>query len=277
MRLPYSVIEKLNNLTNCEMTLYLWLCERQNNRGVVYGVRMADLKNHMSKQSFYNALNGLQSKQLIYTLYHKSEHDYDIGLFMKHDYEECKQGYINLNNQIFQSDDFKKLNSREKYLMISLYAKTSVNISSSGTKAIHRKNKNEFYKKYTTILNRSKRRIREYLHDLRKFFNINIHKEMYYIGRNRNTYSLDKKEDKNGKLKHRIHNVKAMTKRYGIKGATDKFIEDVVKLYKNYIKMFDEFKLDRAIAKAIEAHSKDNNKTASAARVHQYLRKELAL
>ena len=67
--------------------------------------------------------------------------------------------------------------------------------------------KDTFYEKYSKLLNRSKRRIIEYMHSLKKFFNINIklrkrtrkHQEEtvkeYKIGRNRNTYSLDVKED----------------------------------------------------------------------------------
>lgn len=65
MRLPIKLIEKLNNLTNCEMNMYLWLCENQNDNGAVSGVRPSDFLDMMSKQSFYNALNGLNDKGLI--------------------------------------------------------------------------------------------------------------------------------------------------------------------------------------------------------------------
>ena len=36
MRLPIKLIEKLNNLTNCEMNMYLWLCENQNDNGAEF-------------------------------------------------------------------------------------------------------------------------------------------------------------------------------------------------------------------------------------------------
>lgn len=279
MRLPYYIIPKLNNLTNCEMTLYLWLCERQNNLGVVKGVTVGELKPIMSKQSFYNAVKGLYNKELIYKNHHKDTHDYDIGLWQKRDVDEGEKGYINLHNQLFQSEDFKKLNSKEKYLLFCFYKQTSVTISSSGSKAVRKIDKKEFYDKYIEILQRTERRIREYLHSLKKFFNISWRKEennkIYYIGRNRNTYRLDKKMPGTGVSIHRKYYIKSMIRRYQLKGIKDKFISDVVKLYRNYIKNFSEYEIDRCMEKAIAQHAKDNNQTASAARVHTFLREEL--
>ena len=49
MKLPVWILkqEKLNNLTNCEMNMYLWLLERQNDMGLVRGVRVSDFKDIM--------------------------------------------------------------------------------------------------------------------------------------------------------------------------------------------------------------------------------------
>ena len=290
MRLPIKLIEKLNNLTNCEMNMYLWLCENQNDNGAVSGVRPSDFLDMMSKQSFYNALNGLNDKGLIRLGLRKKRHEYKISLNeVTIVGDEWKEGYINLNKKLFQCEDFKKLKSREKYLMLLFYVKTSVAVTPSGTKAVHSMEKDTFYEKYSKLLNRSKRRIMEYMHSLKKFFNINIklrkrtrkHQEEtvkeYKIGRNRNTYSLDVKEDKNGRVKHRKQHVKAMVRKYNLKGVTEEFINDVIGLYKNHIKNYTEARIDRAMEWAIRTHSKENNITASAARINQLLKQRIEM
>lgn len=290
MRLPIKLIEKLNNLTNCEMNMYLWLCENQNDNGAVSGIRPSDFLDIMSKQSFYNALNGLNDKGLIRLGLRKKRHEYKISLNeVTIVGDEWKEGYINLNKKLFQCEDFKKLKSREKYLMLLFYVKTSVAVTPSGTKAVHSIEKDTFYEKYSKLLNRSKRRIMEYMHSLKKFFNINIklrkrtrkHQEEtvkeYKIGRNRNTYSLDVKEDKNGRVKHRRQHVMAMVRKYNLKGVTEEFINDVIGLYKNHIKNYTEARIDRAMEWAIRTHSKENNITASAARINQLLKQRIEM
>lgn len=290
MRLPIKLIEKLNNLTNCEMNMYLWLCENQNDNGAVSGVRPSDFLDIMSKQSFYNALNGLNDKGLIRLGLRKKRHEYKISLNeVTIVGDEWKEGYINLNKKLFQCEDFKKLKSREKYLMLLFYVKTSVAVTPSGTKAVHSIEKDTFYEKYSKLLNRSKRRIMEYMHSLKKFFNINIklrkrtrkHQEEtvkeYKIGRNRNTYSLDVKEDKNGRVKHRRQHVMAMVRKYNLKGVTEEFINDVIGLYKNHVKNYTEARIDRAMEWAIRTHSKENNITASAARINQLLKQRIEM
>lgn len=290
MRLPIKLIEKLNNLTNCEMNMYLWLCENQNDNGAVSGIRPSDFLDIMSKQSFYNALKGLTDKGLIRLGLRKKRHEYKISLNeVTIVGDEWKEGYINLNKKLFQCEDFKKLKSREKYLMLLFYVKTSVAVTPSGTKAVHSMEKDTFYEKYSKLLNRSKRRIMEYMHSLKKFFNINIklrkrtrkHQEEtvkeYKIGRNRNTYSLDVKEDKNGRVKHRRQHVMAMVRKYNLKGVTEEFINDVIGLYKNHIKNYTEARIDRAMEWAIRTHSKENNITASAARINQLLKQRIEM
>ena len=162
------------------MKLILWLLERKNIQGVVYGVRAGLFKGIMAKQSFYNALQGLTDKKLIYAKHNKNEGDYDIvinGCSDENCYDEKgKAHYINFNREIFKSEEFQKLTSKAKYMMLNMYMKTSVKINSSGTRATHDKYMNEFYEKYQNEMKRTKRRIREYLHDIKQFFNVTIKK-----------------------------------------------------------------------------------------------------
>ena len=281
MRLPICVLEKLNNLTNCEMNMYLWLVERQTTKGMVIGVSLSDFRKTMSKQSFYNSLRGLKAKGLIYVQHCKKTHDYNIGLMFDDKYYidnstyNREEKYINLNNKLFKSEKFKNLSSREKYMMLILYYRTTVTINAAGSKAVHKKKVEDFYDYFTKLFGRSKRRVREYLHNLKAFFNVTISGANYFIGRNRTTYALDKKDIKNGKSTGRKHFVMAMAKRHKLKGVTAKFVEDVANLYRNYIGAYDEYRIDFRLERAIKAHASDNNKTASAARINQLLKKEI--
>lgn len=144
MKLPVWILkqEKLNNLTNCEMNMYLWLLERQNDMGLVRGVRVSDFKDIMSKQSFYNAINGLKDKELINFLHHKNFNDYDVNLMLQNEEshkesEKFDEKYINLNKKIFQCSEFKKMSSREKAMMLLLYYRTSVKINANGSILTH--------------------------------------------------------------------------------------------------------------------------------------------
>ena len=67
-----------------------------------------------------------------------------------------------------------------------------------------------------------------------------------------------------------------LAKRHKLKGVTDKFVDDVAGLFRNYIGSNNETKLEAYLNDAFKVHAKDNNKIASAARVHQLLRKKLS-
>ncbi len=281
MKIPFTFIPKLNNLTNCEMKLIFWLLERKNARGVVFGVRVGLFKQMMAKQSFYNALQGLIDKGLIYTCHHKNTGDYDILIYDCSDKncidENGKACYINLNREIFRSDAFQELTSKAKYMMLNLYHKTSIKINSSGVRATHEKYMNEFYKKYGSEMKRTKRRIREYLHDIKQFFNVNLKKGfkgwIYVIGRTRLTYSLDKKMSNVATKERRKHFVQTIFNRYKLK-ASDNAINDVAHLFITY-KPDNETMFEKQLERAIITHARDKNKEVSPARIHELLRNEL--
>ena len=239
--IPFTFIDKLNNLTNCEMDMILWLLERKNSQGLVGGVRVSMFKEMMAKQSFYNALDGLQNKEIINVKHNKNTGDHDIFIYGCSD-DDCvdesgKARYINLNRELFKSAAFKNLTSRAKYMVLDFYVKTSVKINASGTKATHEKYMNEFYEKYINDMKRTKRRIRQYLHNLKEFFNITLKKGKsgwkYIIGRAKMMYALDKKTADVATKQRRKHFVQAMFGRYRLK-ATDNAINDVAALYITY-------------------------------------------
>lgn len=289
MKIPFTFIPKLKNLTNCEMKMILWLLERKNALGVVHGVRVGDFKQIMVKQSFYNALKGLSDKEIIHAKHNISLGDYDVVILGCSDNtcigKDGKERYINLNRKLFKDEKFEILTSKEKYMLLDLYAKTSVSITDSGTKATHEKFTDKFYEKYSSEMKRSKRRIREYLHNLKEFFNINLRRSkqkgkdkkwIYVIGRNNTTYKLDIKTSDVVTKERRKHFVQHMFKRHKLREFTDKVVSDVAQLFITY-KPDNENIFERQLERAITAHAKDKNKEVNPARIHELLRIELGL
>lgn len=133
MRIKYSKLPMLRNLTNKEMDFFLYIARYQDLAGNVPGVHNQDVCKHtgMCKQSFYTVLRSLQKKGIIE--YRKcSEIDYDIHI-VDNDFSydgAFQEGYINLHRKVFHRERFKKLKANEKYLLFELLKRTHENRSS---------------------------------------------------------------------------------------------------------------------------------------------------
>ena len=133
MRIKYSKLPMLRNLTNKEMDFFLYIARYQDLAGNVPGVHNQDVCKHtgMCKQSFYTVLRSLQKKGIIE--YRKcSEIDYDIHI-VDNDFSydgAFQEGYINLHREVFHLERFKKLKANEKYLLFELLKRTHENRSS---------------------------------------------------------------------------------------------------------------------------------------------------
>ena len=79
MRIKYSLINKLNTLKSTEFTLFLYLAKYQQLNGLVQGVHNQTVcqETGMCKQSFYNALRGLEKKNII-SVTKASDIDYNV-------------------------------------------------------------------------------------------------------------------------------------------------------------------------------------------------------
>lgn len=133
MRIKYSMLPKLQNLTNREMDFLLYIARYQDLAGNVPGVHNKDVCKHtgMCKQSFYTVMRSLEEKKIIKSV-KRSEIDYDI-LILDNDFSYTgafQEGYVNLHRQIFHQKQFKTLKSNEKYLLMELLKRTHENSSS---------------------------------------------------------------------------------------------------------------------------------------------------
>lgn len=178
MRIKYSMLPKLQNLTNREMDFLLYIARYQDLAGNVPGVHNKDVCKHtgMCKQSFYTVMRSLEEKKIIKSV-KRSEIDYDI-LILDNDFSYTgafQEGYVNLHRQIFHQKQFKTLKSNEKYLLMELLKRTHENSSSFQIRT------KKLYEVFTKLLGVTERVIRYYLRSLRKFFSIGIKKGKYYI------------------------------------------------------------------------------------------------
>lgn len=194
MKIKYTIIAKLNHLSAKEMDLFFYLCRRMDQRtGYVEGVYYRHVMKHtgMCKQSFYNALRGLEEKAII-TVEKLSEVDYNVLILDNHfpNDAERRKGYVKLNRKAFHSKAFSELKAHEKYMLLEFLKRTHENGHS------FKINTENLYKNFKELLGVSKRVIQGYLHNLRKFFSIGIKDGKYYI-----TYlhSVFRDESKNGK------------------------------------------------------------------------------
>ena len=121
MQIKYRILNKLPNLTNTEMDLFLYIAKIQNIYGIAYGVHHKAACDHtgMCKQSFYTALRSLERKGII-SISRRSEIDYDVTI-LDNDFSydgAFKEGYVNLHMKDFEEEAFKKLKAREKYMLM---------------------------------------------------------------------------------------------------------------------------------------------------------------
>ena len=123
MRIKYSLIEKLKNLTATEMDLFLYIAKYQRLNGFVSGVHNQDVcrATGMCKQSFYSAMRGLERKGIV-RVSRSSDIDYDL-LILGNDFtgenafKAGCEGYIDLSRTVFHRKQFKKLKAKEKWFV----------------------------------------------------------------------------------------------------------------------------------------------------------------
>lgn len=278
MRIKYSLLDRIKNLTSTELDFLLYIARKQDLRGCVVGVHNQDVCRNtgMCKQSFYTAMRGLEKKGVIRT-FKASEIDYDITI-LDNDFSydgAFNEGYINLQRSVFRQKHFKKLKAKEKWMLMYFLHITHENSSSYriGTKT--------FYDKFTKLLRVSGRVIRSYLHNLRRFFSIGIVKGKYFI-----TYrhSVFKAKDEIGTERCCHENfVAAAARRNRIREVTYQSIRDTAELVKQYrqdaaVRGYDIFEILRiCIRESVKDKERPKDRKLQDKYIHKLVRKTLAL
>ena len=177
MKIKYSLLDKLNSLTNKEVDFILYVARYQDDYGCIRGMYYRDVcKNaDMCKQTFYDTLRSLQAQGII--TYSRVNQDYDITI-LDNDFSypgAYHEGYINVSRQVFHTRRFHELKAKEKLLLLHFMKITH---SASGSYQI---GTGKLYTKYMQLLGVTKRVLRGYLHSLKKFFAIGIKDGKYFI------------------------------------------------------------------------------------------------
>ena len=280
MRIKYSIIDKLKNLTSTEMDLFLYIAKYQRLNGFVAGVHNQNVckATGMCKQSFYTAMRGLERKEIV-KISRTSDIDYDF-LILGNDFtgddafKAGCEGYIDLSRSIFHKKQFKQLKAKEKWLLLYFLHCTHDNSSS------YRIGTGNFYKKFCTLLGVTKRMVRSYLHSLRAFFSVGIVKGIYYITFKKSVFN--QKQGEQEKQEHEFF-ASALLRRNKIRKYNQEALAETAKLIKQYrgiahdsgYNIFDV--LEKAVRESIPDESKPKDRKLSYKYVHKLVRKTLAL
>lgn len=280
MRIKYSLIDKLKNLTSTEMDLFLYIAKYQRLNGFVAGVHNQNVckATGMCKQSFYTAMRGLERKEIV-KISRTSDIDYDF-LILGNDFtgddafKAGCEGYIDLSRSIFHKKQFQQLKAKEKWLLLYFLHCTHDNSSS------YRIGTGNFYKKFCTLLGVTKRMVRSYLHSLRAFFSVGIVKGIYYITYKRSVFN--QKQGEQEKQEHEFF-ASALLRRNKIRKYNQEALAETAKLIKQYrgiahdsgYNIFDV--LEKAVRESIPDESKPKDRKLSYKYVHKLVRKTLAL
>lgn len=151
MKLGYNVViklkEKAKELNNGAVRLLVFLATRADDTGLAEGIYYKDFchRTGMCNQSFYNSKNKLIELGFIKE-FKNDNRDIDILLLNNvfQTKEDYKKGYVNLNIELFQSEDFWNLTDNAMIMCLDFVKNSFAALNGS-----YRKNKADMYKKIT--------------------------------------------------------------------------------------------------------------------------------
>lgn len=194
-KLKNAILDKFieARLTDAELEVLLYLAHRQSEQGTVIAYyRSVCEALGIAHQTFYNALSGLRDKGII--CYQKKDYtDLDI-LILDNDCSDiqktAKEGYLNINEEMFCCRAFRKLKVNEKLMAMYLYK-----VAKSGGRS-YRIGVWNLYSKFQQMFGVGKRTIQRYLTSLRSLFHIGIRDGKYWITPRKTVSEGEKRTDK---------------------------------------------------------------------------------
>ena len=214
-------------LTTKEIDFLIYVSRFQDESGKVYGVHYKELCDavHMSHQEFYNAKESLADKGFIRCeKSHRTDHD--ITIIDNYDADCRRDGYVNTNHNIFYQEDFFRMKAGTKLLAMEM-----MKITYAG-KGYYEIGVKYFYEKYDHLFGVSKRVMRSYLMELKKFFSVGIKDKKYYIEPRKRIYRKVQEQTEADRM--REHLADAVLRRNRIEGADKKEKEDFKELFSQY-------------------------------------------
>jgi hypothetical protein len=179
MKIRYSLLDRLIELTTKEMDIVLYVAIHQDDQGRLLDTYYRDICNayHMCGQSFYSSLSALQDKGIV--VYERKNQIFSIKL-LDNDFSSEKsyqEGYIDLSDNIYRSCEFNYLTAKEKVLFFHLMKQTDMNSK-------YQIQIEMFFEEYSKLLHIQERTLKNYLYSMHTFYDICTKKKKIYISWN---------------------------------------------------------------------------------------------
>lgn len=275
-----------NHGTSGAFSLLMVLSRYQDPNGYVPGVYYKEVceEMHCSVQTYYHSRYILEQMGLIRC---QKSHSLDCDITIigndfpysdnRNPKKKKNDSYINTNQCVFHSDDFRKLKVQEMCLLCLFMAYTD----SAGRKgaALYYRDLAEFYQEYTTLFGCTEKTLRGYLHTLKKFFPIKSRKHQTKSGKKYmlfvNSIKPAYKELK-GKSEETIYTertVKVVIRREKIQSPDEDAIKDTAVLMRQYKKVLGGLEAGvKAVLSILKERIGRLHQTLEPALVHRLLR-----
>lgn len=223
-------------LTKYEVLFLTTIAQYQDQKGNVLGVYYKDIctklgklsgKESISYQKFYDCVKSLEESGFICV--EKGNKDRNIRILGNDfsDPESFREGYISVGHIYFSTQTFGKLKANEMLLCMEFTKNCE-----AGQRGDMQIGVEKFYKKYTEILNVSKRVLQGYLTNLKEFFSIGIKDKKYWIEIKKTT-SIKHTKDRSNRM-YREHVGKMVMRRLRMKYTDETFTEATDLIYQYY-------------------------------------------
>lgn len=263
-KLDIGIVELLPEkcITSNELNLLLYVARFQDEYGNIIGIhynKACEVLN-ISPQGFYNALRGLQEKEII-TYKHRTTSDFDITIIgnNKINTNNFRKGYISVKHPVFRSKDFRNLSAKAKIFMIHLIREESIREKNTrykkDSKSLQRI-KIDFLEKFSKMLRVSKRTIRTYLSIFEKYNFISVYLEngrKYFITFKEGVFRKKENNQKSENAEWREHQVECALRRNRIKNDSKKSgLLKKLSVYAAYIKKIQNFDFSFVVKESLE-------------------------
>lgn len=233
-KIKNSIVAKMIEVgvTSKEFDFLIYISRFQDESGKIDGVHYKDVceSMHISYQGFYDIKKSLVEKGIIATeKTNRIDHDITIignSFVGVENFQETENHYINTNQNIFLSEEFFKLKVGTKLLAMEMM---KISFAGKGHAVIGMK---KFYDKYCAMFQVSKRVMRGYLMQLKKFFSVGLKDGKYFITPLVKVYRTPKTKTENERYAE--HQVKVICRRNHMNVTDKKAIRDTAKLEGQY-------------------------------------------
>lgn len=220
-------------LTQSELANLLQIARIQDSTGRIRGLSYKYTCKILGRcyQTFYNAKNGLEEKQIITT---SKDNRMDIDVYIRnndfsdHDFSS---GYIDLQMQIFDDENFYKLSANEMAMVLDL-----LRMRFNDETAVQGKPAKAFIETYMKAFGVTERTVRRYLQHLKTYFYINCYEHKYFFRLKEKWKRTQKAGRPVEEEKYRKHIAEAACKRARVINRTDDVMKDLQGLVQQYTK-----------------------------------------